>query len=175
MTGPEITSAVAAGDTSAPGSASRATIPAEQEERHMRRALEAARRAALAGEPPIGACLVRDGEVVAAAGNGVVAELDVTAHAEMVVIRAACRASRTLDLTGCELYSTVEPCAMCRAASAYAGIARIVFGASLADLHAMTGTELTGVEFAHGPALEGGCLREESLALLAGWARRPAR
>jgi hypothetical protein len=64
---------------------------------------------------------------------------------------------------------------MCRAASAYAGIARIVFGASLADLQAITGTELTGVEFARGPVLVGGCLREESLALLESWARRPAR
>ena len=56
----------------------------------MRRALEAARRAALAGEPPIGACLVRDGEVLAVASNCVVSELDITAHAEMTLIRDAC-------------------------------------------------------------------------------------
>jgi len=139
----------------------------------MRRALEAARRAALAGEPPIGACLVRDGEVLAVASNCVVSELDITAHAEMTLIRDACRRGRTLDLTGCELYVTVEPCPMCLAASHYAGISRIVFGATLEDLHALTGGELlAGPRGSQpgGPDIEGGLLRAESLALLRAWA-----
>lgn len=135
----------------------------------MRRALEAARRALLAGEPPIGACLVRGAEVIATASNCVISTLDITAHAEMAVIRAACREQRALDLSGCELYVTVEPCPMCRAAAHYARIGRIVHGASLADLQAITANELQQSWSGAGPALEGGVLREESLALLRAW------
>lgn len=140
----------------------------------MRRALEAARRAGLAGEPPIGACLVREGVVIATASNCVISDLDITAHAEMTVIRDACRRERTLDLAGCELYVTVEPCPMCLAASHYAGISRIIHGASLEDLDALTGGELLSAlrgSQPGGPLVEGGCLREESLALLKAWAR----
>jgi tRNA(Arg) A34 adenosine deaminase TadA len=141
----------------------------------MRLALEAARRAGLAGEPPIGACLVRDGQVLATASNTVISALDITAHAEINLIRAACRKQRSLDLSGCELFATVEPCPMCLAASHYARIGRIVFGASLEDLHALTGAEMLGgtrVAPAGGPVLGGGCLRGESLALLQAWAGR---
>jgi tRNA(Arg) A34 adenosine deaminase TadA len=148
-----------------------AIAPADDDAAWMRLALEAARRAGLAGEPPIGACLVRDGAVVATASNCVVASLDITAHAEVSVIREACRRERTLELAGCTLYSTVEPCPMCFAASHYARIGRIVFGASLADFDELTGTELTGGRATGGgPRLDGGCLREESLALLRRWA-----
>jgi tRNA(Arg) A34 adenosine deaminase TadA len=141
----------------------------------MRLALAAARRAGLAGEPPIGACLVRNGEVIGIASNCVIAELDITAHAEIMLIRDACRKQRTLDLSGCHLFTTVEPCPMCLAASHYARIGRIVFGASLEDLHALTGAEmLSGPRGGHGdcPALSGECLRSESLALLRSWAGR---
>ncbi len=138
----------------------------------MRRALEAARRAGLAGEPPIGACLVRDGVVLASASNCVISGLDITAHAEMTLIRDACRRERSLDLSGCELYVTVEPCPMCLAASHYAGIGRIVFGATLEDLNELTGGELlSGLRGSQpgGPLVEGDCLREEALALLRTW------
>lgn len=141
----------------------------------MRLALAAARRAGLAGEPPIGACLVRDGVVVGTASNAVISELDITAHAEIVLIRDACRKERTLELSRATLYSTVEPCPMCLAASHYARIGRIVFGASLAEMHALTGAEMMGLVQGHGeggPRLEGGCLRDEALALLRGWAGR---
>ena len=141
---------------------------------HMRVALEAARRAGLAGQPPIGACLVRDGRVVATASNSVVSDLDVTAHAEIVAIRAACTRERTLDLSACELYSTVEPCGMCLTASRYAGIGRIVFGASLADVQSITGREYPGAD-PQGLELRGGCLRDESVALLRDWAARVRR
>ncbi|GIK33474.1 MAG: hypothetical protein AMXMBFR45_17920 [Gammaproteobacteria bacterium] len=158
----------------APGQpATRAGAVPPAAEAAMRRALDAARRAALAGEPPIGACLVRDGVVLAAASNCVVSELDITAHAEMVLIRDACRRGRTLSLAGCELVVTVEPCPMCLAASRYAGIGRIVFGATLEDLHALTGGELlSGPRGSQpgGPTVEGGLLRAESLALLRAWA-----
>jgi tRNA(Arg) A34 adenosine deaminase TadA len=138
-----------------------------RDEEHMRHALAAAQRAALAGEAPIGACLVRDGTVIATAANAVIAELDVTAHAELRVIREACRRERRFDLAGCVLYTTVEPCGMCRVACHYAGVGAIVCAATLADFHALTGNELAGA--AEGPALTAGCLREESLELLNQW------
>lgn len=145
---------------------------AAADDAHMRRALEAARRAGLAGEPPIGACLVRNGEVIGVASNSVISELDITAHAEINLIRDACRRERSLDLSGCELYATVEPCPMCLAACHYAGVSRIVFGASLGDLHGLTGGEmLPGPRAATGAiAMRPDCLRDESLALLRSWA-----
>lgn len=161
--------------SSVPGLAARPPFPAEDaaDERCMRIALEAARRASLAGEPPIGACLVRGSLVLATTSNSVISDLDITAHAEMNLIRDACRRQRTLDLSGCELYVTVEPCPMCYAASHYARIGRIVFGAGLDDLHALTGSEMTRNPSLCGvspPVLSGGCLRAESLALLQSWA-----
>lgn len=149
-----------------------ALLPSD--ERHMRRALEAARRTLLAGGPPVGACIVRDGQPIATAGNEVIAALDVTAHAEIAAIRAACRSTRSIDLSGCELFTTVEPCPMCLAACHYAGIGRIVFAATLADFAAITGRELCGASWPP-PPMRGGCLREESLALLQSWAPARAR
>lgn len=149
-----------------------AAAPAASDETWMRTALEAARRAGLAGEPPIGACLVRNGKLVATASNCVISSLDITAHAEIALIREACRRERTLDLSGGVLYVTVEPCPMCLAASHYARIDRIVYGASLADLHALTGAELMPGHAAvdAGPGRTGGCLRGDALALLQRWA-----
>lgn len=148
------------------------------DESYMRLAIEAARRAGLAGEPPIGACLVRNGTVLGTASNCVISDLDITAHAEITLIRDACRRLRTLDLAGCELFSTVEPCPMCYAASHYAGIGRVVFGATLEDLHALTGGEMLarlGAVGVPGPALAGDCLRRECLSLLEHWAGRGHR
>lgn len=136
----------------------------------MRHALEAARRAMLAGEPPVGACLVANGEIVATLSNAVIGELDITAHAEMRVIRQACRQLHTLDLGGCTLYVTVEPCVMCLAACHYAGIAEIIYGASIADMNAVTGNELAALSAGDGhlkPA--GGCLADDCRALIATW------
>ena len=140
----------------------------------MDAALAQARQALLAGETPIGAALVRDGEVVAD-HNALIAELDPTAHAEIRVLRSAARAWRTLDLAGSRLFVTVEPCPMCRAACHYAGVTEICFGASLADLQAITGRELppagtTGDAL----ALSGGYRREACLDLLRAWSARRA-
>lgn len=142
-------------------------------------ALEAARRAGLSGQPPVGACIVREGEVIASAANAVIAEIDPTAHAEVAAIRAACRASRRVDLDGCAIYCTVQPCPMCLAACHYAGIRRIVYGASLADMQSVTQRELMSASdpSALAPQIDisGGCLRDESLALLRQWAGGDAR
>jgi len=96
----------------------------------MRRALAAARAAALAGEVPVGAVLVdAAGVVLAEAHNRVEAERDPTAHAEMLVIRAAAARVQAKRLPGCTLYVTLEPCAMCAAAASFARLTRIVFAA----------------------------------------------
>jgi guanine deaminase len=153
--------------------ASHMTGPASRvvdDEEFMRAAIDVGRRGLLAGEPPIGACLVRDGDIVVALGNAVIGELDITAHAEMRVIREACRLERTLSLTGCRLYVTVEPCPMCIGACHYAGITELVYGASLADLHALTGAEHDTPSGAANLAVSGNCLRDECVALLEEWA-----
>ncbi|WP_323006650.1 nucleoside deaminase [Pseudorhodobacter sp.] len=97
---------------------------------YMAIALEEARAAALRGEVPVGAVLVGPDGVVARAGNRVRAMCDPTAHAEILVIREACRALGTERLGGHDLYVTLEPCAMCAAAIAGARIARLYYGAS---------------------------------------------
>ncbi|MCE7029572.1 nucleoside deaminase [Jiella avicenniae] len=93
-------------------------------------ALEQAERAARRGEVPIGAVIVRDGAVIAAAGNETIVRADPTAHAEIVAIRLACADLGDQRLTGCDLYVTLEPCAMCAAAISFARIRRLYFGAS---------------------------------------------
>jgi len=143
----------------------------------MRAAIDAARRALLAGEPPVGACLVRDGAIVATSGNSVIGDLDATAHAEIRVIREACTQQRALSLAGCTLYATVEPCLMCLTACHYADIGAVVFGATLDDMHAVTGNELhvphaTLVRGGFTVVLNGPCLRAECVALLDEWSRR---
>ena len=97
---------------------------------HMARALSEARAAGARGEVPVGAVIVApDGRVVASAGNRCRELCDPTAHAEMLAIRAAC-AELGERLTGCDLYVTLEPCAMCAAAISAARIARLYYGAS---------------------------------------------
>jgi guanine deaminase len=103
------------------------------DERFMHMAVEAAAEGIAAGQAPFGACLVRRGEVVGLAHNRVWARTDATAHAEIEAIRQACRRLGSIKLTGCEIYSTCEPCPMCFAAIHWAGIGRIVCGARIAD------------------------------------------
>ncbi len=97
----------------------------------MQLALDEARTAAATGEVPVGAVLVESGTgaVVARAGNRVEADTDPTAHAELLVIRAATAARGEARLPDCDLYVTLEPCAMCAAAIAFARIRRLYFGA----------------------------------------------
>jgi len=98
------------------------------DERFMRVALAEAARAEAAGEVPVGAVIVRDGQVVAAAGNAPIGRSDPTAHAEILAIRGAAEAAGNYRLTGCDLYVTVEPCPMCVGAALHARIATLVFG-----------------------------------------------
>jgi tRNA(adenine34) deaminase len=95
----------------------------------MRRALELADRAAVEGEVPVGAVIVRNGEVLGEGSNAPRRLSDPTAHAEMLAIRAAAERIGTDRLQDCELWVTLEPCAMCAGAIALARIARVYYGA----------------------------------------------
>jgi tRNA(adenine34) deaminase len=98
--------------------------------RHMRQALAEAEKAGQRGEVPVGAVLVaQDGTVLAAAGNRTIELADPSAHAEMLVLRAAGQRLGNYRLPGTTLYVTVEPCIMCMGAAVHARIARVVFGA----------------------------------------------
>ena len=92
-------------------------------------ALDQARKAQAAGEVPVGCVIVRDGAVIAAAGNRTLTDRDPTAHAEIVAIRAAANALGSERLADCDLYVTLEPCAMCAAAISFARIRRLYYGA----------------------------------------------
>jgi tRNA(adenine34) deaminase len=95
----------------------------------MRLALDEARAAAAAGEVPVGAVVTRDGEVLGIGRNRMRADHDPTAHAEIVAMRAAAQAVGDWRLDGCDLWVTLEPCAMCAGAIALARVSRLYFGA----------------------------------------------
>jgi tRNA(adenine34) deaminase len=95
----------------------------------MRVALDEARTAAAAGEVPVGAVVTRDGTVLGVGRNRMLADRDPTAHAEMVAMRAAAQALGDWRLDGCDLWVTLEPCAMCAGAIALARVSRLYFGA----------------------------------------------
>jgi tRNA(adenine34) deaminase len=88
-----------------------------------------ARAARERGEVPVGAVIVRDGAIISRAGNQTLGDRDPTAHAEIVAIREACRAEASERLSGCDIYVTLEPCAMCAAAISFARLRRLYFGA----------------------------------------------
>lgn len=100
------------------------------DESYIQLALQQARLAAEAGEVPVGAIVVYQGEVVGAGQNRVLRTLDPTAHAEIVALRAAAQHLDNYRLTGCQLYTTLEPCSMCAGAIIHARIARLVYAAA---------------------------------------------
>jgi tRNA(adenine34) deaminase len=95
----------------------------------MRRALELAREAESSGETPVGAVLVRGGEIAGQGRNAPIERNDPTAHAEILALREACAAARNYRLPGATLYVTIEPCVMCAGALVAARVERLVFGA----------------------------------------------
>jgi tRNA(Arg) A34 adenosine deaminase TadA len=109
-------------------------MASEADRRFMRMALDACRRGVDAGQTPFGACIVnRAGEVVACTHNRVWARTDPCAHAEVETIREACGKVGQIQLKGCTIYSTTEPCPMCFGAIHWTGIERIVYGATVRD------------------------------------------
>lgn len=95
----------------------------------MQQALDLAHKAATSGEIPVGAVIVRNGKVIAAAHNLTETNNDPSAHGEILAIRAACAALGNPRLKNCDLYVTLEPCTMCAAAISFARIRRLYFGA----------------------------------------------
>ena len=138
----------------------------------MQFALDEARRAARRGEVPVGAIVVGpDGEVLARAGNEIEARRDPSAHAELLAMRAAAALLGTPRLVGCDLYATLEPCAMCAAAAVHFRLRRIVFGAY--DPKG-GGVDHGARVFAapgclHIPEIVGGVRESEAAALLTGF------
>jgi tRNA(adenine34) deaminase len=134
----------------------------------MDMALAEARAAGARGEVPVGAVIVRDGEVLARAGNCTLADRDPTAHAEMIVIRQAASKVGSERLDDCDLYVTLEPCAMCAGAVAFARIRRLYYGAA----DPKGGAVDNGVKFFasptchHRPEIYGGLAEAEAGSLL---------
>ena len=157
------------------------TLRVMSDEEWMRRAIEIARAGIAAGQTPFGACIVKDRSAVACAHNLVWDSTDPTAHAEVNAIRLACQALGTIDLAGCTIYSTCEPCPMCFSACHWAKISRVVFGASIADARAAGFSEMpianADMRRLGGSALRitGGVLRESAAALFTEWLGRSDR
>jgi tRNA(adenine34) deaminase len=134
----------------------------------MAMALALAEEAARAGEVPVGAVVVKEGEVIGRGSNRPISAADPTAHAEVVALREAATRLGNYRLAGCELYVTLEPCAMCVGAMLHARLSRVVYGArdpktgacgSVVDLPAVESLN-------HHARFEGGVLAEECGALL---------
>ena len=146
-----------------------------EDEKFMRLAVQKAREGIARGQTPFGACIVRDGRVVSLAHNVVWSTTDITAHAEVTVIREVCRTLGSVDLSGCTIYSTTEPCPMCFSACHWARISRVVYGASIQDARDAGFSELTiscAVMKKEGGSplvLETGVLREEAVLLFKEW------
>ena len=134
----------------------------------MAMALQVAERAAARGEVPVGAVIVQDGKLLVRAGNRVEADKDPTAHAEMLAIRAAAEMLDAPRLPDCDLYVTLEPCAMCAAAISFARIRRLYFGAYDPKGGGVeNGTRFFGQPTCHhAPKVFGGIAETECSALL---------
>ncbi|HSW84541.1 MAG TPA: tRNA adenosine(34) deaminase TadA [Usitatibacter sp.] len=141
------------------------------EEELMREALALAAQAGAAGEVPVGAVVVKEGRIVGRGYNRPITSKDPSAHAEIVALREAAATLDNYRLPGCELYVTLEPCAMCVGAMVHARLARIVYGArdpktgacgSMVDLPAIS-------QWNHHGAFEGGLLEAECGEILKGF------
>jgi tRNA(adenine34) deaminase len=134
----------------------------------MEMALAQARAAAQRGEVPVGCVIVHGGGVIARAGNRTITDRDPTAHAELLAIRGAAAALGSERLTDCDLYVTLEPCAMCAAAASFARIRRLYYGAA----DPKGGAVEHGVRFFsaaschHRPEIYAGLVEAEASALL---------
>ena len=141
---------------------------AELDQQYMRMAIEQAQLAAQSGEVPVGAVLVKDGQVISKAFNKPIANHDPSAHAEMLALREAALAEENYRIPGSTLYVTLEPCAMCSGAMLHARIDRVVFGASDPKTGA-AGSVLdifASKQINHQTSVEGGIMSEECGQLL---------
>ena len=151
----------------------------ESDEKYMRLAIEKTREGIDAGQAPFGACLVRDGEILAIAHNTVAQEGDITRHAEIDAVRASCLNLGSIDLSGSVLYATATPCAMCFSSAEIAGIDRIVIGVGPEDFREYFPSTSRAPTFRtplgttqNGTQVVTGVLREQCLALFKTWSER---
>ena len=142
----------------------------------MRAALREAAKAGLRGEVPVGAVVVQDGKIVARGSNRPVTSSDPTAHAEVVALRRAARRAGNYRLTGCDLYVTIEPCAMCLGATVQARVGRLVYGAPDPKAGAVRSIMVFPFDRSnHRPRILGGVLAAESGRLLTDFFRSKRR
>lgn len=134
----------------------------------MQQALDEASAAQARGEVPVGCVIVKDGKVLARAGNRTLADRDPTAHAEMLAVRQAAAALGSERLSGCDVYVTLEPCAMCAAALSFARVRRLYYGAADPKGGAVdNGVRLFAAPSCHHrPEVYGGIAEAEAGALL---------
>jgi tRNA(Arg) A34 adenosine deaminase TadA len=144
----------------------------------MRAAIREARKSLRRGQTPFGACIVKNGILLASAHNTVWRDTDITAHAEIQAIRRACKKLGTVRLTGCVIYSTCEPCPMCFAACHWADLSAIYYGAGIADAKKLGFRELLisntkmkrlGSSFVK---IKGRVLKAENLKLFQSWSAK---
>lgn len=133
----------------------------------MRRAIKCAQKAALRGEVPVGAVIVKDGKVISTGYNKREEKKNALMHAELIAIDRACRKLDAWRLEECELYVTLEPCPMCAGAVANARIKKVYFGAYDSKMGAMNSViDLSKYNFNHHFEAEGGILKEDCASLL---------
>jgi guanine deaminase len=143
----------------------------------MKLAIEKAYEGLNNNQTPFGACLVKNGRVIACEHNAVWKTGDITCHAEIHVIRTACLKLKTVCLKGCQIYSTCEPCPMCLSACHWAKISEIYYGTGIADAKKLGFNELTisirtMKKLGRCPVkIRGGILKKENLALFEAWAK----
>ena len=135
--------------------------------KYMEAALFEAKQAAAEGEIPVGAVIVKDGEIIASAHNNREATGDATGHAELLAIRKACESLGGWHLEKCTLYVTLEPCPMCMGAIVNSRLGKVVFGAKDAKAGACGSViDLRSYPLNHKPAVEHGFMKEECVAVL---------
>ena len=147
----------------------------------MRLAIKKAKEGIKKGQTPFGACIVKKDKVVACSHNIVWKSSDITAHAEVNAIRSACKKLKSIDLSGCTIYSTCEPCPMCFSACHWARISRIVFGARIKDardfgFHELSISNLKMKQLGVSKIkVDAGLLVEENQELFRFWQKQPGK
>ena len=152
-----------------------------KDEYWMELAIEKAREGIAKGQTPFGACIVKSNRKLSLEHNRVWRNRDITAHAEIQAIRRTCQKLGRIDLSGCVIYSTCEPCPMCFSACHWARIDKIVYGAAIRDARRAGFNELSVScralkKKGKSPVrLQGGLMRQESLELFRAWHRQKNR
>ncbi|WP_424359369.1 nucleoside deaminase [Methanocella sp. MCL-LM] len=148
------------------------------DEEYIRLAITKAREGISQGQLPFGAAIVRDGKVISVTHNTIYKDASILSHAETNAIIEACRKTGSLDLAGCTMYASCEPCPMCFAACVLANVSRIVFSARLGDgiipgfsMLVITDSELKSTGHAD-IEVTGDILREEGIDLFREWRER---